>query len=407
MTRSPQSRPTEVRVRAHAPDYLLLTVVIVLSIIGLIAVYSSSYVLGEAQFGDANYFVKRQMIFLVMGLVLMFAAMRFPYRALMRLSPLLMLGTLILLALVLVPGVGMEQNGAYRWIALPEPLPPLQPSEIAKLAVLIYMAAWLAAKGDLLHDVSLGVLPFVGMVGVVSALIILEPDLGTAIMVAGITGVLFFVAGARLFHVIVLGATGLVTVVMLTLAGGYRMDRVTAFLDAESDPSGVGFHALQLLVAFGSGGFTGVGLGVSRQKFFYVPGSHTDGVLAIIGEELGYIGITVVMGLFVVLLWRGLMIARRADTQFGSLIAMGVLAWIAFQMLINVGGVTRLLPLTGIPLPFISYGGSALLSIFVAMGVLLSVSRYTALPDAQAEPSGTLRRAPAPRRPAPTSGGAR
>ncbi|MDA0271019.1 MAG: putative lipid II flippase FtsW [Chloroflexi bacterium] len=408
MTRSPQSRPTAVRVRAHAPDYLLLTVVIVLSIIGLIAVYSSSYVLGEAQFGDANYFVKRQMVFLVMGLVLMFMAMRFPYRALMRLSPLLMLGALILLALVLVPGVGMEQNGAYRWISLPAPLPPLQPSEVAKLAVLIYMAAWLAAKGDLLHDVSLGVLPFVGMVGIISALIILEPDLGTAIMVAGITGVLFFVAGARLFHVIVLAATGLVTVVLLTLAGGYRMDRVTAFLDAESDPSGVGFHALQLLVAFGSGGFTGVGLGVSRQKFFYVPGSHTDGVLAIIGEELGYIGIAVVMGLFVVLLWRGLMIARRADTQFGSLIAMGVLAWIAFQMLINVGGVTRLLPLTGIPLPFLSYGGSALLSIFIGMGVLLSVSRYTALPDSEAEPaSGSLRRAPAPRRPATTSGGAR
>ena len=166
--------------------------------------------------------------------------------------------------------------------------------------------------------------------------------------------------------------------------------------------------ALQRLVAFGSGGFTGVGLGVSRQKFFYVPGSHTDGVLAIIGEELGYIGIAVVMGLFVVLLWRGLMIARRADTQFGSLIAMGVLAWIAFQMLINVGGVTRLLPLTGIPLPFLSYGGSALLSIFIGMGVLLSVSRYTALPDSEAEPaSGSLRRAPAPRRPATTSGGAR
>jgi cell division protein FtsW len=347
------------------------------------------------------------MIFLVMGMVLMFAAMQFPYRALMRLSPLLMLGTLILLALVLVPGVGVEQNGAYRWIALPDPLPPLQPSELAKLAVLIYMAAWLAAKGDLLHDFSLGVIPFVGMVGIVSALVILEPDLGTAIMIAGITGVLFFVAGARLFHVIVLGATGLVTIAMLTLAGGYRMDRVTAFLDAESDPSGVGFHALQLLVAFGSGGFTGVGLGVSRQKFFYVPGSHTDGVLAIIGEELGYIGVTVVMGLFVVLLWRGLMIARRADTQFGSLIAMGVLAWIAFQMLINVGGVTRLLPLTGIPLPFLSYGGSALLSIFVAMGVLLSVSRYTALPEAEAAPSGALRRAPAPRRPATSPGGAR
>jgi len=204
-----------------------------------------------------------------------------------------------------------------------------------------------------------------------------------------------------------------VTVFMLILAGGYRMDRITAFLDAESDPSGVGFHAIQLLVAFGSGGFTGVGLGVSRQKFFYVPGSHTDGVLAIIGEELGFIGVAVVMGLFLLLLYRGFLIARRADTQFGSLIAMGVLAWIAIQMLINVGGVTRLLPLTGIPLPFISYGGSALLSLFLAAGVLLSVSRYTAVTVAEAapEPRGMRRPAgpvgPARRPSLPTSGGAR
>lgn len=410
MSRQPAPRAASTAVRAHAPDYLLLTVVIVLSVIGLIAVYSSSYVLGEAQFGDANYFVKKQSIFLVMGFVLMFAAMRFPYRHLMRLSPLLMLGTLVALALVLIPGIGIEQNGARSWIAMPSPLPPLQPSELAKLAVLIYLAAWLSAKGEVLHDVSLGVIPFVGMVGVVTALIILEPDVGTAVMVAGITGVLFFVAGARMFHVLVLGMSGLVTVVMLILAGGYRMDRITAFLDAESDPSGVGFHAIQLLVAFGSGGFTGVGLGVSRQKFFYVPGSHTDGVLAIIGEELGFIGVAMVMGLFLLLLYRGFLIARRADTQFGSLIAMGVLAWITIQMLINVGGVTRLLPLTGIPLPFISYGGSALLSLFLAAGVLLSVSRYTAVTVAEAapEPRGMRRPVAPARRPSlPTSGGAR
>jgi cell division protein FtsW len=239
------------------------------------------------------------------------------------------------------------------------------------------MAAWLTAKGEILHDVSLGVLPFVGMVGVVGALVILQPDVGTAIIIAAITGTLFFVAGARLFHVGVLMAAGLFMLVVLILAGGYRMDRITAFLDAESDPSGVGYHAIQLLVAFGSGGWTGLGLGVSRQKFFYVPGSHTDGVLAIIGEELGYIGVTVVMALFVVVLYRIFVIARRSDTSFGSLIAMGIFAWIAFQMLANVGGVLRMLPLTGIPLPFVSYGGTALLSTFLALGVLLSVSRYS------------------------------
>ncbi len=403
---------TQSKPRAHAPDYLVLTAVLVLSVIGLIAVYSSSYTLGAADYDDPNYFVKRQGMFMVGGILLMLAVMRFDYHFLRRLSPLLMLGALIGLALVLVPGLGVTQNGAQSWIAI-GPLPPLQPSEFAKLAVLIYLAAWLAAKGDILHDVALGVLPFVGMVGVVGALVILQPDIGTAVMIAAITGTLFFVAGARLFHVGVLVATGLFMLVVLILAGGYRMDRITAFLDAESDPTGVGFHAIQLLVAFGSGGFTGLGLGVSRQKFGFVPGSHTDGVLAILGEELGYIGVSVVMALFLLLLVRIFVIARRADNVFGSLIAMGIFAWIAFQMLINVGGVLRLMPLTGIPLPFVSYGGTSLLALYAAMGILLGVSRYSAIGRIEepaevrgAVPMRDVRDVPPPRR-APNTGGVR
>jgi cell division protein FtsW len=398
MSRQPAPKRAESsKRRAHAPDYLLLTTVLVLAVIGLIAVYSSSYALGATQFDDANYFVKRQGAFLVVGVVVMFIAMRFPYHLLRGLSPLLMLGALVGLMAVLL--VGTESNGSQRWISLGAGVPPLQPSEFAKFAVLIYMAAWLSAKGGVIHDVSLGVLPFVGMVGLIGALIMAQPDLGTAIMIAAITGTLFFVAGARLFHVMVLMATGLFATMVLILTGGYRMDRVTAFLDAESDPTGVGFHAIQLLVAFGSGGFTGLGLGVSRQKFFYVPGSHTDGIMAIIGEELGYIGVSVVMLLFVVMLVRILMIARRADSQFGSLIAMGTFAWIAFQMLINVGGVLRMMPLTGIPLPFVSYGGTALLTLFLAMGVLLGVSRYTETAEVEqpAEVRGVRRPTPAPR----------
>lgn len=423
---APAKRAESSKRRAHAPDYLLLTTVLVLAIIGLIAVYSSSYALGATQFDDANYFVKRQGAFLVVGVVVMFIAMRFPYHLLRGLSPLLMLAALVGLMAVLL--VGTESNGSQRWISLGAGMPPLQPSEFAKFAVLIYMAAWLSAKGGVIHDVSLGVLPFVGMVGLIGALIMAQPDLGTAIMIAAITGTLFFVAGARLFHVLVLMATGLFATMVLILTGGYRMDRITAFLDAESDPTGVGFHAIQLLVAFGSGGFTGLGLGVSRQKFFYVPGSHTDGIMAIIGEELGYIGVSVVMLLFVVMLVRILMVARRADTQFGSLIAMGTFAWIAFQMLINVGGVLRMMPLTGIPLPFVSYGGTALLTLFLAMGVLLGVSRYTETAEAEqpaevrgvrrpaptarpsarrGSPLGSLRSAIGGQRPRPTSGGPR
>ncbi|MGE0228610.1 MAG: putative lipid II flippase FtsW [Dehalococcoidia bacterium] len=390
-------RVAEYTVRRHGPDYLLLAVLTVLLVIGLIAVYSSSYALGYAEYDDPNYFIKKQVFFTALGLLGMFIAMNVDYRILMRLSPLLMLGALIGLAAALLPGIGLEQNGARRWIAL-GPLPPLQPSEFAKVAVLIYMAAWLAAKGDTVRDLSLGVLPFVSMVGLIGALIMMEPDMGTAMMVALITGTLFFVAGAKLTHLVALVGSGLVMAVILILSHGYRADRLTAFTSAESDPTGVGFHALQMLVAFGSGGIGGLGLGVSRQKFFYIPGSHTDGVLAIVGEELGFVGVVVVLLLFVVFLARGLRIAMRAPDRFGSLIATGVIAWIALQLLINVGGVTRSIPLTGIPLPFLSYGGSSIMALLIAVGVLLSVSRYAAIDDTERfEPTrGVVRPSPAP-----------
>jgi cell division protein FtsW len=393
------SRAEPVAVVRHGPDYALLAVLFVLTVVGLIAVYSSSYALGYAQFGDPNYFVKRQLVFIALGLVGMFVAMTVNYRILLRLSPLVMLVALVALAAVLVPGVGVEQNGARRWIQPAAALPPLQPSEFAKLAVLVYMAAWLAAKGEVVRDFSLGVMPFVGMVGLVGALIMLEPDLGTAVMVAAITGALFFVAGARLSHVLALAGAGALAFGLLVLSGGYRTERLLSFAHAEDDPSGLGFHTLQLLVAFGSGGLSGLGLGVSRQKFFYIPGSHTDGVLAIVGEELGFIGVVVVLGLFATLLWRGLRIAQRAPDRFGSLLAMGVCAWIAFQLLINAGGVTRSIPLTGIPLPFLSYGGSATIATLTAVGVLLSVSRSAALEDpARAAPTRGVLRSGAPAR---------
>ncbi|MBM4415703.1 MAG: putative lipid II flippase FtsW [Chloroflexi bacterium] len=387
-------------VRRHGPDYALLAVLLVLTVVGLIAVYSSSYALGYAQYGDANYFVKRQIVFIAIGLGCMFVAMTMNYRVLLRLSPLIMLAALVGLAAVLVPGIGVEQNGAQRWIQPSAALPALQPSEFAKLAVLVYMAAWLAAKGEVVRDLSLGVLPFVGMVALVGALIMLEPDLGTAVIIAAITGALFFVAGARLTHVLALASASTLAFVLLVSSGGYRTERILSFTSAEDDPTGVGFHTLQLLVAFGSGGLSGLGLGVSRQKFFFIPGSHTDGVLAIIGEELGFIGVVMVLLLFALLLWRGLRIAQRAPDRFGSLLATGVCAWLAFQLLINAGGVTRSIPLTGIPLPLLSYGGSATIATLSAIGVLLSVSRSAALGDLAREPPtrGVLRSAAPPGR---------
>ena len=398
--------------RPHGPDYPLLTAAAMLVIIGLIAVYSSSFALGFLQFDDAHHFAKRQAVWAALGIAGMIALTRLDYRIWLRLSPLLMLAALLGLAAALVPGLGVEQNGARRWVQI-GPLPSIQPSEFAKLAVTIYLAAWLATKGDAVRSFSLGVIPFVGMVGIVGALVMLEPDLGTTLIIAAITGSLFFVAGSRLWHVLMLAASGLLTALLLIATGGYRMDRILSFTSAEADPEGVGFQTLQLLVAFGSGGISGLGLGASRQKFFFVPGSHTDGVLAIIGEELGLIGVLVVVALVAMLLWRGLVIARRAADPFGSLLATGIVVWIGFQALVNAGGVTRLIPLTGIPFPFLSSGGSSLTITLMAVGLLLSISRRAAMRPPAAEAAAEAPRGVAPRpragapaRPAP-AGGAR
>ena len=372
--------------KRHGPDWVLLTIVIMLLIIGLIAVYSASYALGYVAHGDSDFFIKRQVMWAGVGCAGMFAASLIDYRWLRRVSPLLMFVALAGLGAALVPGIGVSgvEGGPTRWIEI-GPLSG-QPSELAKLAVIVYLAAWLAAKGPTVRDFMLGVVPFVSMVGLVTALVLLEPDLGTALLIAAITGTLFFVSGARLTHLVTLVVTAVGFTTAFVVGGGYGMTRILSYTSAESDPEGYGFQTLQMLVALGSGGWTGLGLGVSRQKFGYVPAAHTDGIISIIGEELGFIGVTVVLLLFALLLWRGLRIMQRAADSFGSLLVAGILMWIALQVLINVGGVTRSIPLTGITLPFLSYGGSSLAVTLTAIGVLLSVSRYAALEDPANEP---------------------
>jgi cell division protein FtsW len=364
------------RLRVGSPDYLIVATVGVLVVLGVLAVYSSSFALGLLEFGDANYFVLRQVFFAVMGAAAMFVLMKSDYRRLRLISPLLMLAAILGLFAVLVPGIGMEHNGATRWIGIGGPIPPLQPSEFAKLALIIYVSAWLAGRGDNVKTFWLGFFPCVLLVGFVAGLVMLEPDLGTAIVLVLTTMTLVFVAGASITHVFAFAGVGGVVASMLILAGEYRTDRIFAFVSAEDDPSGRGFQTLQLLIALGSGGVHGLGLGASRQKFFYVPGAHTDGIFAIIGEELGFIGAAAVILLFAFLMVRGFRVILRARDDFGSLLAVGIVSWIGYQALINVGGITRTLPLTGIPLPFLSYGGSALVAMLAAVGILLSVSRY-------------------------------
>jgi cell division protein FtsW len=358
------------------PDYLLGLVVALLVALGLLAVYSASMAIGLADYNNVNYFVTRQAAGAVLGAIALVFFARLDYHDLKRWSPLLMLGALAGLVVVLIPHVGYNSNGASRWIVI-GPLPEIEPSEFTKLALVIYIAAWLSSKREAVQRFSLGVLPFVLMVGLVGGLIMLEPDFGTTLVVILTTSTMFFVGGAALKHLLTLGLSGAAAGLLLIAVEGYRSNRMLSFFaDPRSDPEGKGFHILQLLIALGSGGLRGLGIGASRQKFFYVPGAHTDGIFAIIGEETGFIGACFVIVLFSVLVYRGLRTSLLAPDDFGSLLAVGVTSWIAFQAIINIGGITRSIPLTGIPLPLVSYGSSALISVMSALGILLSVSRY-------------------------------
>ena len=345
-----------------------------LLVVGLLIVYSSSFAVGILAFDNANYFVFRQAIWAAIGVAGLLMLMRIDYRWLRAISPLLMLVAIVGLVAVLVPGIGLERNGAQRWISL-GPLTG-QPSEFAKLALIIYVAAWLSGRETFVRSFALGFVPFVLMVGVVAGLVLLEPDTGTAMVLVLTTVTLFFIAGASLTHMAALLGIGSISTLFLILTASYRADRITAFFGAESDPTGIGFHTLQLLIGLGSGGITGLGFGASRQKLFYIPGSHTDGVFAVLGEELGIIGAIGVLLLFAALIYRGFRVVLGARDDFGALLATGIICWIAYQALINVGGITRTIPMTGIPMPFLSYGGSALAALLAGIGILLSVSRH-------------------------------
>ncbi|HET9200640.1 MAG TPA: putative lipid II flippase FtsW [Dehalococcoidia bacterium] len=362
------------RLRPASADYLLLGVVGTLVVVGILAVFSASFAEGWRLYGDVNYFVIRQAMWAVIGVVLMVTLMRIDYHVLRPASPILMLIAVGGLIVVLTP-LGVTSNGATRWVQA-GPLPPIQPSEFVKLAVIIYIAAWLTARGKEITNFNVGMLPFILLVGAVGGLVMMQPDMGTAIVIVLTTITMFFVAGGELRHIAGLVGASFIIGVFLIISGDYRAERFTAFLGAEDDPLGSGFQILQLSIALGSGGLTGLGWGVSRQKFFYIPGAHTDGVFAIIGEELGLLGTLAVIGLFCFLVFRCFRVIINARDQFGMLLATGVTVWIAYQALLNIGGITRTLPLTGIPLPFVSYGGSALAATMAGVGVLLSVSRY-------------------------------
>lgn len=364
------------QLKKKSPDFALFLTVLSLLSIGVVMVFSASEYSTLIRYDDSFYFFKRQVIWALLGLVAMRIAMKYNYWEYKRfILPLLILA-LVLLVLVLVPGIGKEVNGARRWIGV-GPL-PFAPAELVKLCIIIFTAYGLARQKDQIRYFTKGVLPYLIVMSLAVLLILIQPDLGTAVSLAGIVFVMIFAAGARLSHLGGIAVTGLVAAICAIITKPYRFGRFMAFLDPWADPQGGGFHIIQGLYAIGSGGLFGLGLGQGKQKFLYLPENHTDFIFAIIGEELGFIGASMVIFLFALFIWRGLKIAITATDPFASLLATGITAWVGVQSIINIGVVTGSLPVTGIPLPFISFGGTSLLFTMIGVGILLNISQYTA-----------------------------
>ncbi|EIJ81592.1 stage V sporulation protein E [Bacillus methanolicus PB1] len=356
------------------PDMILMIVTFTLLAVGLIMVYSASAVWAEYKFDDSFFFAKRQMLFAGIGVVAMFFIMNVDYWTWKTWAKALLLICFVLLLLVLIPGIGNERNGSRSWIGVGAF--SIQPSEFMKLAMIAFLAKFLSERQKMITSFKNGLVPSLSLVFSAFALIMLQPDLGTGTVMVGTCLVMIFISGARISHFIGLGFIGVAGFVGLVLSAPYRIKRITSFLDPWQDPLGTGFQIIQSLLAIGPGGLFGLGLGQSRQKFFYLPEPQTDFIFAILAEELGFIGGSFVLLLFALLLWRGIRIALGAPDLYGSFLAVGIIAMIAIQVMINIGVVTGLMPVTGITLPFLSYGGSSLTLMLMAIGVLLNISRY-------------------------------
>lgn len=359
--------------RRRRPDWVLLGAILALLTIGTVMVYSSSAVKGYVQYDDPYHFLKMEVMWVTLGLVAMTAAMRLNLQILRQWAKPALILSIVLLVLVKIPGIGREVNGAYRWIGL-GPL-SIQPSEVIKLAMVLVMAHLLAIDPHKIKSFRRGLLPILGLLGLIAGLIMLQPDLGTTLAIAGTTFFMLIAAGARVSHILALGGSGLALVVAAIAAAPYRMRRITAFLDPWADPSGKGYQTIQALLALGPGGLFGLGLGQSKQKFLYLPENHTDFIFAMIGEELGFVGASIVVLLFFLFAWRGFRVAMGAPDAFTGFLAVGLTAMVCIQAMINMGVVSGVLPVTGITLPFLSYGGTSLVFTMIGVGVLLNVSR--------------------------------
>lgn len=363
--------------RVHIPDLIFFSIVLVLASLGLLMVYSSSSVIALDRFGDSFFYLKRQAIFLLAGFSLMFLVISSDYRKWVRMGGWILAGTLLALVAIFIPGIGHRAGGAQRWLSIMGF--QLQPAEFAKLSCIIYMTWALVRKGKNAQSFSYGLLPMGIVAGLLSGLILMQPDFGNAVVLVFLSGVLIYLAGARVSYLLSIVLFSLPGIWALVVGKEYRRRRLLAFLDPWSDMKNASYQIVQSFTAFSHGGMWGTGLGNGQEKLYYLPEVHTDFIGAVVGEELGFVGICFLVLCFFALLMRGYRIAIRACDPTGFLLAAGCTTLIGIQGLLNLCVIMGLLPTKGLPLPFISHGGSSLLVTFLACGLIQSVGRQAVL----------------------------
>ncbi|HEY1371069.1 MAG TPA: putative lipid II flippase FtsW [Candidatus Binatia bacterium] len=356
-----------------AVDGWIFFTVAALLAIGITMVLSTSYIYAQERFGDGTYFFRKQLIAAGIGFAGLLIAAAMPVEVYRKLAYPLMGAVLLVLVLLLVPGIGSTRGGARRWLILGGFA--FQPAEVAKLSLLLYLSRSLAKKTEKMGSFALGVVPHLLVGGVFIGLIVLEPDLGTAVTLGLLLILMLFIAGAKMSHLACLGLAALPVVAVAVMGAEYRMRRLMTFLDPWRDASKSGFQIIQSYIAFGSGQLLGRGLGESRQKMFYLPEAHTDFIFSVIGEEMGLLGALGVLALFAVIIVRGLKLASRIEEPFSQYLAFGLTTLLGLQALIHMSVVMGLMPTKGLVLPFISYGGSAMMVNLVEAGMLLGLSR--------------------------------
>ena len=362
--------------KSHQPDYILIIVLFIIIVFGLVALSSASTVVSYQKFHDSYYFLKHQILFgLIPGLFFLFCALKINYNKWKKYSSFLLVISILLLIAVFVPEIGISYSKAKSWINIAGI--SFQPSELMKLALILFLATWFEKKGEEIKKFSDGITPFIFLLGSICFLMILQPDIGTMIIIISIALMMLFVARVNFgyFLLIILSGLGLLGILIKIVP--YRLARLTVFLNPATDPLGIGYHINQAFLAIGSGGIFGLGLGYSQQKFQYLPEAIGDSIFAIIAEELGFIISTGLIILFLILIFRGFKIAQNAPNEFAKFTTIGIVSWFGIQVFINIAAMIGLMPITGIPLPFISYGGTSLAISLAAVGILINISKYT------------------------------